>query len=57
MSSQVIIAGMQDFAATLAFVTVCLGLTKTLVDAGFLKKIRQKNSWVTSGSGSFPSEW
>jgi 3-hydroxyisobutyrate dehydrogenase-like beta-hydroxyacid dehydrogenase len=26
------------------------------VDAGHLK-VRQKNSWVDSGSGSLPSEW
>jgi SRSO17 transposase len=25
-------------------------------DTGFVKKVRQKKSWVTSGSGSLPSE-
>jgi hypothetical protein len=36
-----LIAALQAFVATLAFVTVCLGLTKTLVDAGFLKKLNR----------------
>jgi hypothetical protein len=37
MLSPAIIPAIQAFGATLAFVTVCLALTKTLVDAGFLK--------------------
>jgi hypothetical protein len=38
MLSPAIIAALQVFAATLAFITVCLGVTKALVDGGFLKK-------------------
>ena len=33
-----VIAALQAFTAMLAFVTGCFGLTKALVDAGFLKK-------------------
>jgi hypothetical protein len=43
MLSPAIVAFIQAlgvFAAMLAFVTVCLGMTKTLVDAGFLKNCR-----------------
>jgi hypothetical protein len=43
MPSQAIIVGIQTFVATLAFVAACLGLTKALVDAGFLKKPFQKS--------------
>lgn len=39
MPSQAIIVAVQTFAATLAFVAACLGLTKALVDAGFFKKL------------------
>jgi len=39
MLSQAIIPAIQVFGATLAFVTVCLTLTKSLVDGGFLKKL------------------
>ena len=33
-----LIAGMHVFGATLTFVTICLSLTKTLAEAGILKK-------------------
>jgi len=42
MFSQAIIAAVQTFAAILGFVTVCLGLAKVLIEAGFLKKLHRQ---------------
>jgi hypothetical protein len=45
MLSPAIIAALQTFSATLAFVTVCLALTKALVDAGFLERRDVLKTW------------
>jgi hypothetical protein len=38
MSATELIVAISAFAGMLSFVTTCLGLTKTLMDGGFLKK-------------------
>ena len=38
MSNAELIVALQAFGATLAFVTVCLGLTKAAVETGLFKK-------------------